>query len=252
MRPPSLSRRPAIVSAPAASGATIGAWPLEGGVTLPLPPLLPLLSSVPFPVLPPVPGVVPPLVGTVATAPRLPSARLVTLPAVIPSAWRPVCSMLPPWLRADDASTCSRCAFKVPPLLSRSAGVVRCNSRLALSVPALAMPPLAATRVSCCDCNVPVFSSRPSTVTSNSPARAPMLPALRTPTPFSLPTSQILLANMPPSAPTSSAKVGAGPLAACGVTRAWSALTTLLPRLACSWLAQMPALTCSERVIRSV
>jgi len=79
-----------------------------------------------------------------------------------------------------------------------------------------------------------------------------MLPALRTPTPCSLPTSQILLANMPPRAPTSSAKVGTSPLAGIRLAWLWSALTTLLPSVACNWLAQMPALTFSDRVIRSV
>ncbi len=45
---------------------------------------------------------------------------------------------------------------------------------------------------------------------------------------------------------------GAGPVAAMAVVWAWSALTSLAPALTLSVLAQMPALTCTERAMMSV
>ncbi len=217
MRPPSLSSAPVTVNKPGARGAPAVVWPLPAfGVV----PLLAVLPAPPVSVLVPVPGPVagmfpcPSLPGTV---PRLPCVRLLRLPALTPSACMPVCSILPPWLRNAAAAICKRCALSVPPRLSTSAAVLTCKVPRALTTPALAMPPLAAICVSCCDCSAPLFSRRPSTVTTSSPACAPRLPALRTPTPCSLPINQILLANMPPSAPTSSANVGAAPLTACAV-----------------------------------
>ena len=74
-----------------------------------------------------------------------------------------------------------------------------------------------------------MFSSRPAAVTTRLPALAPMLPALRTPRPASVPIRTIFPAYMPPSVDTSSAKVGAVPVPAVGVTWLWSALTWLAP-----------------------
>ena len=77
---------------------------------------------------------------------------------------------------------------KSAPLLLRPSLVVTCNS------PLLRM--------------LPLFSMRPSAVMVTAPAWAPMLPALRTPTPASVPIRRILPAYMPPRLETSSATCG--------------------------------------------
>ncbi len=114
------------------------------------------------------------------------------------------------------------------------------------------MPPLVSTCTLAVAVMRPLFSSRPSAVTVTSPAEAPICPALRTPTPASVPTSVILPAYMPPRLATSIPYEGAGPLAAMAVVWLWSALTWLAPVLTLSVLAQMPALTCTERAMTSV
>jgi hypothetical protein len=119
-----------------------------------------------------------------------------------------------------------------PPLVFESVGAVMASDavlvwrmvppRLSMSPPVLASWTLWPSRV-------PVFSSRPAAVTTRLPALAPMLPALRTPRPASVPIKVIFLAYMPPRAETSSAKVGALPVPATGVIRAWSTLIWLAP-----------------------
>ncbi|CNI86491.1 Uncharacterised protein [Yersinia frederiksenii] len=54
----------------------------------------------------------------------------------------------------------------------------------------------------------PLFISMPSAVMVISPAAAPISPALRTPTPLSVPIRRILPAYMPPKLATSTATLG--------------------------------------------
>jgi hypothetical protein len=96
---------------------------------------------------------------------------------------------------------------------------------------------------------------RPSAVTTTSPAEAPRWPALRTPTPASVPTSTILPAYMPPRLATSMAKAGAAPLPArrqSASPACYPASTTLVPAVTLSVCAQIPALTSTARAMRSV
>ncbi|MNV28699.1 hypothetical protein D3C71_1198990 [compost metagenome] len=247
--PASLSSRPAITTRPCASGAVVG------GIT---PGALPSVPPLPVPGVPglPVPSPVPGVVGAVpscwASAPMLPLSRFFNCPLSTASACTPACSMRPSRLTSETASTSRRVPLSWPPRLSRSWPVRRFNSRPALTRPSLRTPPLAAMRVSSRACSLPVFSSRPSTVTTSSPVCAPRLPALRTPTPCSVPISRILLAYMPPSWATSSAYCGVLPSAAWACTRLRSALTVVAPVVTCSCCAHRPALSCTERAIRSV
>jgi len=111
---------------------------------------------------------------------------------------------------------------------------------------------------------LPVFCNRPSAVMLISPALAPMLPALRTPRPASVPTMLILPAYMPPKAATSIAKLGVGlalpsgrvAFGVIGVVLVTSpllaTLTWLVPVVTLSAFAQIPAFTSIARAITSV
>lgn len=136
-----------------------------------------------------------------------------------------------------------------PPFVLLSTGAVTLRSRVPacrIVPPRLSMS-LALLSSTFAPSRVPVFSSRPAAVTTSPPAPAPMCPALRTPTPASVPTNVILPAYMPPSAATSSAKLGAAPLPVVGVVWLLSALTWFAPATTFSSFAQMPALTCTAR-----
>ena len=62
----------------------------------------------------------------------------------------------------------------------------------------------------------PVFTTRPLDRSVKSPACAPSVPALLTPTPYSFETSRITPLYMPPNWLTSIATVGAAPSPAIG------------------------------------
>lgn len=94
----------------------------------------------------------------------------------------------------------------------------------------------------------PALSRRPSEVTTASPAYAAMVPALRTPTPVSLPTSVILpaCAEFATSIDPDVAAGAASTARACVL----SLLTTLAPPVTAS-SAQIPALIEMVRAMRS-
>ncbi|CUJ44792.1 Uncharacterised protein [Achromobacter ruhlandii] len=172
MRPPSLSSADAMFSTPLASGATPApGWPPSPvpspGAPLPVPPAFPSASppvALPLPVLPPLPGVAP---VSAAASPIRPPSRLLNRAACSAMSCVPVCSMAPPRFFSDWALASIRRALSVPLLLSMFFGVLTASSRPALTVPALARPPLASMRVSVLACIVPLFSRRPSAVTTN-------------------------------------------------------------------------------------
>ena len=93
--------------------------------------------------------------------------------------------MLPVFCSAPLACTVSAPALAMLPLLS-SAVVLRLAALLLPSSPALLMPPVVCTASRPVAVRLPLFSSRPSAVTTAWPTDAPMLPALRTPTPCSV------------------------------------------------------------------
>lgn len=213
MRPPSLSRRPValMVPGPVAAAGCAGA---ASAMTVPPVPgvvAMPVLgvTDPPFDGLAGVPGPPPPASGCTATgsAPMKPPAVLLSTGAVI------AMSRVPAWRI-------------VPPRLSMS--------------PALLSSTFAPS-------SVPMFSKRPAAVTTKPPTPAPMWPALRTPSPASVPINVILPAYMPPSAATSSAKAGVVPVGATGACALPSTATWLAPVTTLSSLAQSPALSCTAR-----
>ena len=203
-----------------------------------------------LPVLVPAPSVVPPaLPAPPVPVPAVP--LLVPPPVKVGAAGTGSAPITPPLLLLSAGAASVRPAVLVwrivPPRLSRSAPALVSSTLAASSVPVLLSSPLAATfrlaalamvpllatlsadsLASTLACRVPRFSSRPAEVTTSwptparpalpLPAAAWMVPALRAPKPASVPIRVILPAYMPPSAETSSAKVGAGPAPVVGVT----------------------------------
>ncbi len=153
--------------------------------------------------------------------------------ASLPSLFTPAASTLC-WLPVKLAAlTRTLLAAVMTPLLFMSLAVCR----LALSLAR----------------KVPLFSMRPSAERVTVPAWAPMAPALRTPTPLSVPTMRILPAYMPPRLATSTASCGrvAGSSLPFSMT-SWAASTLLRPVVTFRSLAHSPALTFTERAMMSV
>ena len=119
--------------------------------------------------------------------------------------------------------------------------------------PALVMRPFALTVILPWLTHVPVLTILPSVVRLKWPLLLPNSPALRTPTPFSVPTIWILPAYIPPSADTSSATSGFGLLSSAnGVIVCALRLTLLRPVTTFKSLAHTAEFIDTERAIKSV
>ncbi|CQH62172.1 Uncharacterised protein [Yersinia frederiksenii] len=128
-------------------------------------------------------------------------------------------------LTSEARSEVSPAAARVPVLLSLPA-VVSWVLPCAYRTPAFSISPVVFT-VSCWALLIwPLLTSMPSAVMVISPAEAPISPALRTPTPLSVPIRRILPAYMPPKLATSTATVGRGLPSAALVLMFWCAAST--------------------------
>ena len=163
-----------------------------------------------------------------------------------------------PWLLSSSvARTCSSRAALMAPLLRVAPLLTIFTSPWLAIVPLLFKPrPLVSISTACpaaLPLMVPLLVNMPSAESCTWPALAPIAPALRTPTPASVPTRLILPAYMPPSWLTSSANWGAAVTGACedctSLPPFWpaAAVTVLLPTTTPSSLVQIPALTCAAR-----
>ena len=124
-----------------------------------------------------------------------------------------ICAPIP--VACTDVLPCAA----MRPVLLMLPWLVRRVSAWAYTVPLLLMAPVAVTCTLPVAWMVPLLLSQPLWSSTNSPALAPILPALRTPNPASVPTRVILLAYMPPRADTTSAYAGAVPTPVVGA--AW-------------------------------
>ncbi|KPC51271.1 hypothetical protein WG78_15680 [Amantichitinum ursilacus] len=136
----------------------------------------------------------------------------------MPSLFKPAASTDPLWLLAWAAVKVVLPRAASVPLLFSVPAVFRRVSACAYTLPLLTTPAWVSVWILPLALMWPAFSRRPSAVTMTSPALAPIVPRLRTPTPASVPTSVILPAYMPPSAAVSMPYTGALPLAEVVVT----------------------------------